>query len=58
MSIVKFPDPLVVAVEVTLTGIQVQFVACENCTTSPVELVVGKPGINPVVYCTVVLINP
>ena len=50
-SMVEFPDPLVMAFEVTLTGIQVQFVAWENCTTRPVELVVGKPGVNPMVYC-------
>lgn len=56
-SVVEFSDPLVVAVEVTLIGIQVQFVAWENWTTSPVELVVGKPGINQMVYCRFQLRN-
>jgi hypothetical protein len=50
-STVEFSDPLVVAVEVTLPEIQAQFVSWKKWTTSPVELVVGKPGINLVVYC-------
>ena len=50
-STVEFADPLVVAVEVTLPGIQVQFVSWKKWTTSPVKLVVGKPGIHPMVYC-------